>query len=300
MPGLRSIGDIVAADYAGRCHIAQFRKVVASAATPTSGWVDYSYFAGLPTANFYASSPLVAAVLEASKGIYVPQVSPLKQFIKALTVMSGAASATTTTSQRQRLMLCDYLMYYPFIDTDAIGEEQTLENPITLPRYSSGQVMVVSQSAASTVGTFTFTYTNQDGASGRVSQPHYTLSSLAGGGQVAATAASGAGFHPFLALQNGDTGVSSIQSVTFTAAGGGLMALVIVKPLLDHVVAQECRRTTSSNLESYGSASEFLSVIHGQKLPEVKDGAILNIMAQGFAGSLASSQLVGLLETVWA
>lgn len=300
MPGLRSIGDIVAADYAGRCHIAQFRKVVASAATPTSGWVDYSYFAGLPTANFYASSPGVAAVLERSKGIYVPQVSPLKQFVKSLTVMSGAASATTTSSQRQRLMLCDYLMYYPFIDTDAIGEEQILENPITLPRYGSGMVMAVAQSAASTVGRFTMNYTNQNGVAGRTSQNTFTLSTLAGGGQIAATAASGAGFHPFVALQTGDTGVRSIESVTFTAAGGGLMAMVIVKPLLDHVVTQECRRTTSSNLESYGSANEFLSVIHGQKLPEVKDGAILNIMAQGFAGSLASSQLVGLLETVWA
>ena len=300
MPGFRSIGEIVAADYAGRCHIAQFRKVVASAATPTSGWVDYSYFAGLPTANFYASSPLVAAVLESSKGIYVPQVSPLRQFIKALTVMSGAASATTTSSQRQRLMLCDYLMYYPFIDTDAIGEEQFMENSITLPRYGAGMVMAVGQSAASTVGRFTMSYTNQDGVPGRISQAHYTLGSLTGGGQIAATAGNGVGFQPFVALQLGDTGVRSIESVTFTAAGGGLMALVIVKPLLDHVVTQECRRTTSSNLESYGSANEFLSIIHGQKMPEVKDGAVLNIMAQGFAGSLASSQLVGLLETVWA
>lgn len=300
MPGLRSIGDIVAADYAGRCHIAQFRKVVASAATPTSGWVDYSYFAGLPTANFYASSPGVAAVLERSKGIYVPQVSPLKQFVKSLTVMSGAASATTTSSQRQRLMLCDYLMYYPFIDTDAIGEEQILENPITLPRYGSGMVMAVAQSAASTVGQFTMNYTNQNGVVGRTSQNTFTLSTLAGGGQIAATAASGAGFHPFIALQVGDTGVRSIQSVTFTAAGGGLMALVIVKPLLDHVVTQECRRTTSSVFDSFGAADEVIAIIHRQKMPQIVDGAVLNIMAQGFAGSLASSQLVGLLETVWA
>lgn len=299
MSGFRSIGEIVAADYAGRCHVAQFRKVVASAATPTSGWVDYSYFAGLPTANFYASSPGVAAVLEQSKGIYVPQVSPLKQFVKGMTVMSGAASATTTTSQRQRLMLCDYLMYYPFIDTDAIGEEQILENPISLPRYESGMAMAVAQSAASTVGQFTINYTNQDGVAGRVSQKHFTLSTLSGGGQIAATAANGAGFHPFIALQLGDKGVRSIESVTFTAAGGGLMALVIVKPLFDHVVTQECRRTTSATLDSFGSADEVVAIIHRQKMSEILDGAVLNIMAQGFAGSLASSQLVGLLETVW-
>lgn len=300
MPGFRSIAEYVAADDLGRWNISQFRKVVASAATPTSGWVDYSYFAGLPTANFYASAPLVAAVLEASKGIYVPSVAPMKQFIKSLTVMSGAASATTTTNQRQALMLCDYLMYYPFIDTDAIGEEQIMENPITLPRYESGLVMAVAQSAASTVGQFTMNYTNQDGTPNRVSQNTFTLGTLSGGGQIASTGLSSAGFHPFVALQLGDTGVRSIESVTFTAPGGGLMAMVIVKPLLRHVVTQECRRTTSSVFDSFGAADEVLSIIHGQQMNQIMDGAVLNFMAQGFAGSLASSQFVGLLETVWS
>lgn len=299
MPGFRSVGEFARADELGRSHVSQFRKVVASAATATSGWVDYSYFAGLPTANFYASSPGVAAVLERSKGFYVPEVSPAKQFLKGLTVMSGAASATTTTSQRQRLMLCDYLMYYPFVDTDAVGEKQILENPITLPRYDSGLVMAVGQSAASTIGQFTINYTNQDGVPGRISQNHFTLL-LAGGGQVVATAGNAVGFHPFINLQAGDSGVRSIESVTFTAAGGGLMALVIVKPLINHVVTQECRRTTATVFDSFGAADEFISIIHGQNMPEIKDGATLNIMAQGFAGSLASSQLVGLLETVWA
>lgn len=300
MPGFRSIAEYVAADDLGRWNISQFRKVVASAVTPTSGWVDYSYFAGLPTANFYASAPLVAAVLEASKGIYVPSVAPMKQFIKSLTVMSGAASATTTTNQRQALMLCDYLMYYPFIDTDAIGEEQIMENPITLPRYESGLVMAVAQSAASTVGQFTMNYTNQDGTPNRVSQNTFTLGTLSGGGQIASTGLSSAGFHPFVALQLGDTGVRSIESVTFTAPGGGLMAMVIVKPLLRHVVTQECRRTTSSVFDSFGAADEVLSIIHGQQMNQIMDGAVLNFMAQGFAGSLASSQFVGLLETVWS
>jgi hypothetical protein len=38
--------------------------------------------------------------------------------------------------------------------------------------------------------------------------------------------------------------VQSIQSVTFTAAGGGLMALVIVKPIFNGYVTQECRTTS--------------------------------------------------------
>lgn len=293
------VQEFVDADFRGQTWITSFRKLVASATTPTSGWIDYLYYSGSPPANFYASAPYVSATVEANRGIYLPSVAPATQHLRNLTVMSGAASATTTSSQRQRLLLADYLLYYPFIDTDAVGEQQDMENIVACPRQGWGQVIAVSQSAASAVGQFTITYTNELGVAGRVSQNTYTLSSLAGGGQVASSAASGAGFHPFINLQNGDRGVSSIQSVTFTAAGGGLMALVIVKPIFQHIVTQECRRETSGGLNSFGAADKYDALIHLAGSPRIPDGAVLGIFGQGFAGSLASSTLVGLIETVW-
>lgn len=297
--GFRNVAEFANADLRGQTWTTGFRKMVASPATPTSGFIDYLYYAGSPPANFYASAPYVSAVVEASRGIYVPTVSPATQHLKGLTTMSGAASATTTSSQRQRLILADYLLYYPFIDTDAVGEQQDMENTIPIPRYAYGQVVAVSQSAASTVGQFTMTYTNQAGTAGRVSQNTFTASTLTGGGQIATTAASAAGFHPYLNLQLGDYGVQSIQSVTFTAAGGGLMALVIVQPLFTHIVTQECRRTTATVFDSYGAADRYDALIHQAGSPRIKDGAVLGIFGQGFAGSLASSTLVGLLDTVW-
>lgn len=299
MAGFRNVGEFANADILGQCWQTQFRKLVASAASPTSGFIDYLYYSGSPAANFYASAPYVSAVVEANKGIYVPSVAPATQHLKGLTVMSNAASATTTSNQRQRLIVADYLMYYPFIDTDAVGEEQLLENTITLPRYGSGKVIAVSQSAASAVGQFTMTYTNQDGVAGRVSQNTFTIAGLTGGGQVATTTLSANGYHPYINLQAGDYGVKSIESCTFTAAGGGLFALVIVKPLFTHIVSQECRRTTSGNLESYGSADRYDALIHKAGSPQIKDGAVLGIFGQGYAGSLASSALVGILETHW-
>ena len=299
MPGFRTIGEFAQADDAGRAWITSFRKLVASAATPTSGLIDYLYYAGTPPANFYASAPGVSALVEAIRGIYIPSVTPSKQFLKSLLLMTNAASATTTSNQRQKLILADYLLYYPFIDTDAIGEEQVLENTIALPRYPYGKIICVSQSAASAVGAFTIKYTNQDGVPNRTSKITYTISTLTGGGQVATTDGSAVGFHPFVSLQAGDYGVRSIQSITFSAAGGGLMALVLVKPLLTHVVTQECRRTTTGNLESYGAANEFLSIVHQPGAVEFKDGAVIGLFGQGFAGSLASSALIGILETVW-
>ena len=298
MAGFRNLRAWSDADNAGQCHFTSFRKAVSSTATTTNAWIDYSYFPGSPVANFYASEPLVAAELETSRGIRVPTVAPATQWLRNLKLMSAASSATSTTNGRQQIILADLLMYYPFVDTDAVGEQQDLTTSISLPRYTSGRVIGVGQSASSTNGLFTFTYTNQDGTPGRVSQACNTFV-VAGGGQVVASSVQSAtSFHPYLALQGGDSGVRSIQSVTFTAGGGGLMALVIVQPILECFVTQESRRTTSGNLESYGACDEFASVIN-HRPRQIKDGAVLNLFAAGHAGSLASSILAGMLETTW-
>lgn len=292
MSGFSSIAEFAKADELGRCWVTQFRKTVASAATTTGAWIDYSYFPGSPSANFYASTPYIGSAVESIRGLYLPTVSPYTQHLNCFTVMT--ANTASAVNSRQRLILCDYLMYYPFIDTDAIGELQEMDlgvTPMVLPRYDSGRVIAVAQSAASAIGTFTFTYTNQNGVGGRVSQPTSTFV-VAGGGQVVAADGVGASFNPYLSLAAGDSGVKSIQSVTMTAAGGGLMVLVIVKPLLNGYVTQESRG-------ALGAADEFMSIIHSAGAPQIKDGAVLNFFAQGNAGSLASSQLVGTIETVW-
>ena len=299
MSGFATVAEFANADLLGQCWLTQFRKTVASAATTTNGWIDYSYFPGSPPANFYASAPSVAALIESDKGFKFPSVSPKTQHLKSFNVMT--ANTASAVNARQRLVLCDYLLYYPFIDTDAIGETQVMTNNIddplvpALPRYSGGRVIAIAQSASSTVGQFTFTYTNQSGVGGRVSQNHFT-SVVAGGGQFVAADGVGASYNPYLNLQNGDTSVKSIESVSFTAAGGGLMALVIVKPLFNGYVTQECRTTTGV---AFGAADEFVSVINQAGAPQIKDGAVVNVIAEGTQGSLATSQLVGVLETVW-
>jgi hypothetical protein len=286
------------AENAGQSWITGFRKAPSSVATTTSAWTDYSYYAGSPPANFYASTPLEASVVDPTRGIYVPTVSPATQHLRNLKLMSAASSATSTTNARQGLILADYLLYYPFIDTDAVGEQQDMTNTATIPRYEGGQVVAVSQSTASTTGQFTFTYTNENGVAGRVSQNHFTFAVGAGGQVVASSVGSAASYHPFCSLQAGDSGVKSIESVTFTAAGGGLMALVIVKPLMTAYVTQGARRTTAGNLESYGACNEFAAMIHNRPA-QIIDGAVLNLLAAGYGGSLASSFLVGLVETTW-
>lgn len=296
MAGFLNIAEYANADEAGQTWFTQFRKAVTSTATITSSYVDYTYFAGSPLANFYASTPLEAAYVDDTRGIRIPDVSPARQFLKTLNVMSAASAQNSTANRQQQTSLCDYLIYYPFIDTDST-DQQDMTQAVSIPRYTSGRVLAIAQSASSTIGQFTMTYTNQDGVGGRIS-PNCFTQIVAGGGQSVNADISGGGFHPFVPLAAGDSGVQSIESVTFTAVGGGLMALVIVKPLLTFFVAEECRRETSGGLNSFGSSTEYNSVIMG-KPPEIKNGAILGLITKCQGGSLASSTLVGYLETVW-
>lgn len=297
MAGFKNLREYADAEDMGQYHVSGFRKAISSTATTTSAWLDYSYFPGAPAANFYASSPLEAAEVDPTRGIPVPSVSPATQWLRDLKMMSAASSTTSTANGRQQVILADLLLYYPFVDTDAVGEQQDMVNDVAIPRYDYGQVIAVGQSAASTTGQFTFSYTNQDGVAGRTSQTHFTFA-VAGGGQVVASSVGSAtSYHPFLALQAGDSGVKSIESVTFTAGGGGLMALVIVQPLLTAYMTQECRRDTSGGV-SYGACDQFASIINNRP-QQIKDGAVLDIFAAGHAGSLASSILAGILETTW-
>lgn len=297
MTGFANIREFVESDDAGRTWITQFRKAVTSTATITSSYIDYTYFAGSPLANFYASTPLEAAYVDDTRGFRIPSVSPANQYLKNITVMAAAASSTSTTADRQELSLCDYLLYYPFIDTDSTDQQDMIQT-VTMSRYEGGYVMAIAQSASSTIGQFTYTYTNQDGVSGRVS-PNIFTQIVAGGGQSLLANISGGGFNPYLPMQAGDSGVKSIESVTFTAVGGGLMALVIVKPLRTFMLGGASRKTTTGNLESYGTAVSIDSLVH-ERLVEIKDGAILGLICKGHAGTLNSSILVGYLETIWS
>ena len=139
--GFINVAEYANADAAGQCWITQFRKAVTSTATITSSYVDYTYFAGSPLANFYASTPLEAAHIDSTRGIYLPTTD---QVLKNITVMTSAASATSTTNQRQKLMLCDYLMYYPFIDTDSTDQQDMVQS-VPIPRYTSGYVLAIAQ-----------------------------------------------------------------------------------------------------------------------------------------------------------
>lgn len=299
MGGFRTVKAWADSEEDGRSWLSFFRKVPASTATIAGQWFDYSTASGVPVPNYYASSPLVAARLDPLNGIFVPaQDTP--RWLKKLVVMSAAASVTGTTNQNQALMLLDYLLYYPFVDLDAAGEEQVFDNTIGLDRYTDGvgvQMMMVAQAPTVGGGSYTVKYIGTDDVEYTTSAVYCPAAQPTGA--LCSAVGAAAGISPFLPLNAGVRGVKRPVSITVNVANGGLAALVLVKPVEMSYAREECRRPTSSPTESYGEAAEIERIRSRAGSRKLEDNAFLGWIGRGVAGSLASAPLVGYIESFW-
>jgi len=277
----KSIKDLVDKAYiGGQNHRGTFRKTMQAIATTPGLFYDFTMYPGHPVTNFYASTPLVAATLPAREGIQLGQnVSPNRKHLKSVTAHSTVAA---------NLVFMDYLLYYPFIDGDST-DEQVLDNTITLPRYVDGRgvkVMLVAQGTYTGNAFFSINYTNQDGVSGRISQR--CLTNTWGGSSCVATsgvAANQFGWH--IPLADGDSGIRSIESITFEQPNGGILALVLVADL-----------GTFQIKEANTPAEKDFLIDQGLGMPVIQDGAYVGFIGSG-AASLAAQVFIGSLQSIW-
>jgi hypothetical protein len=122
------------------------------------------------------------------------------------------------------ILLVDRLAHQGGLSGTATGEQTTNLPTASLTRFTDGEGVMAALEVYTAVGTgqtCTIRYTNQAGVANRVS-PALNLVNVASG----ATS--------IFALQNGDTGVRSIQGFTLSATTGtaGNMGLVLFKPLV--------------------------------------------------------------------
>ena len=90
-----------------------------------------------------------------------------------------------------------------------------LDNSVTLPRYTDGDgVQVIAVSVAGRTGgqSFSFSYTNQDGTSGRTSQTVFQNSASSLGTLQSGGSSSTVSVYPFIGLQGSDFGSAMHQS----------------------------------------------------------------------------------------
>lgn len=281
MAGFRSVGAIADAYAEGRTHFCAFRKVLGAPGSVATWWFDMSTLSGNPLPNYYIGNPLEAKGFVAERGIWHgPSQAPATKYLHTLELTTSGTHIIGTPYK-----LCDYLLFYPFVDADTIDEQLFDNTTAELTRYTDGagvQVMaVLAAPPAGSVGSFTFDYVNQDGVV-RTSPVQSTGAGLGNTGNIYPSVSYG----PFLFLAAGDTGVRSIISVTFATPPGGLLNMVLVKPLVDLSA-----RELNNPVEFVGGRD--------RPLIEIADGAYLNLIFRT-TGTATSATLTGTANFIWS
>lgn len=288
MAGFTGIKDLVDAELNGQVRNYQWRKTPTQVTT-AGIWFDLANASGMPPAKqWFDAAPLTATQVKQStdRGIYHgPSVSPAQKHLRKTICMATVATPLPLT-----MMLCDYLLYYPTID-DSETALQEMDNTNTLPRYTDGegvQMMAITTGARTGGQTFTVNYTNSDGVAGRVSQiMQQNTSSILGTITTSAfTPTNLCTGGPFITLQDGDTGVRSVESVQMNGADTGFFTIVLVKPL------------TETFIRTINAPVEHDHLIHNAQLPRIYDDAFLGYLCLP-QGTLVANVLMGTLKVVW-
>lgn len=281
--GAKEIAD---AERDGQTFFSGWRKQPTQT-TATGIWFDLSMSPGNPVPNYYIGPSGVFTPLAQSTDGGIPHganVSPMTKILRTFEAQTATATAAPLT-----LQLLDYLGFYPFID-ESVTDEQFMVNSVAVPRYPDGdgvQMMPVVVAGHTGGQTFKVGYTNQAGVSGRWTPQHVMGTQIVNGTIVSSAGSVANSRAPFMALQEGDTGVRTMDSIIFEGVGDiGLISMALVKPIAGHYI----RDITAP-------AERDLSMDRGA-LPIIKDDAYLNMVALP-VGTLAAAPIMGYIKTLW-
>lgn len=167
----------------------------------------------------------------------------------------GGFCTTSGTAVRSIIWLADFLVQSGGMSGTVTTEQTTGLPTVALSRYTNGDgimaALIVYTSLGSTATTATLNYTNQSGTAGRTSQP------------IVVPASAPARVILVFCLQDGDTGVRSVEGLTLAGSTGtaGNFGVLLFKPIamLGGTCAEGIDRApTREMLLSGGAIAEIL------------------------------------------
>lgn len=165
-----------------------------------------------------------------------------------------------------------------------------------LPRYTDGagvQAFFVNSNATAmgaATPNLSLGYTNSSDTASRATPTVLPIGKTAAANGLILYSGTGAGkYGPFMPLQAGDSGISSIQTIqNSTSYVSGEYAVVLCKPLL------------TMPITTLGVASERDLVNQVPSLPRIYDGACLTWLMYSGAATPVNSAIAGHLDVVWS
>lgn len=208
-------------------------------------------------------------------------------------LLNAAAQTAAATTAPCVLMLVDMLGFYNITSVTTTGA-QTLNNTVTLPRYTTGAGVQAFITPSTVMGAATpnisIGYTNSAGTASRATPATLPIGNTAAAVTSIVYSGTGAGkFGPFMPLQAGDAGIRSVQSINLSASYlSGVLNLVLCKPLL------------TLPITTLGVTAERDLVNQLASMPRVYDGACLTWLMLAGAATPVASPLSGHLEFGWS
>ena len=208
-------------------------------------------------------------------------------------LLNAAAQTAAATTAPAVLMLVDLLGFYPITTVTTTGA-QTLNNSVTLPRYTDGAGVQAFLTPTTVMGAaapnLSIGYTNSANVAARATPATLPIGNSAAAVTNIVYSGTGAGkYGPFMPLQPGDAGVRSVQSVNLSASYvSGVLNLVLCKPLMTLPV------TTLGVTAERDLVNQFAS------MPRINDGACLAWLMLAGAATPVASPLSGHLEFGWS
>lgn len=207
-------------------------------------------------------------------------------------LLNAAAQTAAATTAPCVLMLVDLLGFYPVTSVTTTGA-QTLNNTVTLPRYTNGAGVqaFITPSTVMGAGTpnITLGYTNSAGTAGRATPATLPIGNTAAAVTSIVYSGTGAGkYGPFVPQAAGDAGIRSVQSINLSATyTSGVLNLVLCKPLI------------TLPITTLGVTAERDLVNQIASMPKIYDGACLAWLMLAGAATPVASPISGHLEFGW-
>lgn len=192
--------------------------------------------------------------------------------------------STSGTAVRSIIWLADFLVQSGGMSGTVTTEQTTGLPTVALSRYTNGDgvmaALIVYASLGSTATTATLNYTNQSGTAGRTSQP-----------VVVPASAAARGISVFC-LQDGDTGVRSVEGLTLAGSTGtaGNFGVLLFKPIA--MLGGTCA-------EGIDRAPTREMLLSGGAIAEILQGACLSALFS-FVASSGTPVLTAQLRVIMA
>jgi hypothetical protein len=209
-------------------------------------------------------------------------------------IVNASAFTAATTTAPCVLMLIDLLGFYR-VNTTTVITAQTLDNTVTLPRYTTGagvQAFMFNNNAVAlgaATPNLSIGYTNSAGVAARATPTVLPVGKTAcPNGQILYSGTGAGKYGPFIPLQGGDGGIRSIQTAQIsTSYVSGEFSIGLCKPLL------------TMPITTLGVASERDLMNQVPSLPRVFDGANLVWLIYSGANTPVNSSIAGHLDLAW-